>query len=117
MIFIIVVNSKADYFDSDLPQFIYDKLSYLLSVYDCDSLIDFGGIIIAESQTDIDNYYSAEITEKIIREKSVVWHATVTKNNSLCFEIYVDDCFLSAEVRAEWESLSTRTIFEEELYY
>lgn len=115
----IVINRKEDFYDTDLPQFVYDKLAALLLIYETDSLDNHGGIIIAESEKEVNQYLSksVEFSEKIICDNSIsVWHFTVTANNSFCVEVYCFDSLLSEWSRKNLSEHSVRTVYADEFY-
>lgn len=108
--------SEADVMKFPVKEFIQKKLLLLLQLYETDSLKQHGEIIIAENEADavfFEGLY-AEFTEKIICEKSIVWHATFPTSNSSCKEVYIDECFMSNSLKQEWEDNLMRTVYEDE---
>ena len=108
--------SEADALNFPVKEFIQEKLSLLLQLYETDTLKQHGEIIIAENEADATFFEGlyAEFTEKIICEKSIIWHATLPTSNSSCKEVYVDERYMSKSLKQEWEDNLIRTVYEDE---
>ena len=85
-------------------------------MYNTDSLETYDEILVAENEADASFFEGlyAEFTEKIICEKSVIWHATYPTSNSSCKEVYIDENYMSNFLKQEWEDNMTRTVYEDE---
>lgn len=80
----IVLNTTEDTKRSNIPSFVADKVLSLLSVYQSDSLKDYGSVIIIEAEEELSSIdiNAIEFTEKILCDDSVYWHLTIPKSNS-----------------------------------
>ena len=108
--------SVEDALKFQVKGFIMTKLLMLLKLYETDSLKHYDEILVAENETDaafFEGLY-AEFTEKILCEKSVIWHATLPTSNSSCKEVYVDERYMSKPLKQEWEENLIRTVYEDE---
>ena len=108
--------SEADVMKFPVKEFIQKKLLLLLQLYETDTLKQHGEIIIAENEADATFFEGlyVEFTEKIICEKSIIWHATLPTSNSSCKEVYVDERYMSKSLKQEWEDNLIRTVYEDE---
>lgn len=113
----IILNTKAEAINSSLPFFICNKVFSLLSVYDCNTLLDYGSVIVIENRSEAEsiNLSTIEFTEKIICCKTVWWHLTVPKNNSVCEEIFLEERFMNASLLYECNENKNRTVYDDEL--
>lgn len=113
----IILNTKTEAINSSLPFFICNKVFSLLSVYDCNSLFDYGSVIVIENRSEAEsiNLSTIEFTEKIICCKTVWWHLTVPKNNSVCEEIFLEERFMKASLLYECNENKSRTVYDDEL--
>ena len=112
----IKLRSEVDAINFPVKEFILKKLSALLELYNTDSLETYDEILVAENEADASFFEGlyAEFTEKIICEKSVIWHATYPTSNSSCKEVYIDENYMSDSLKQEWEDNMTRTVYEDE---
>ena len=113
----LILNTTEDTKRSNIPFFVADKVLSLLSVYGTDSLIDYGSVLIIETEEELPyiNISTVEFTEKIICDNTVYWHLTVPKSNSFCEEIFLDETLMSNELIEECESNRERTVHDYEL--
>lgn len=113
----IILNTKTEAINSSLPFFICNKVFSLLSVYDCNTLLDYGSVIVIENRSEAEsiNPSTIEFTEKIICCKTVWWHLTVPKNNSVCEEIFLEERFMNASLLYECNENKSRTVYDDEL--
>lgn len=113
----IVLNTSEDTKRSNIPFFVADKVLSLLSVYQSDSLKDYGSVIIIEAEEELPyiNISAIEFTEKIICDDSVYWHLTMPKSNSFCEEIFLEQQILSDYLLQECEANKERTVHDYEL--
>lgn len=113
----IILNTKTEAINSSLPFFICNKVFSLLSVYDCNTLLDYGSVIVIENRSEAEsiNLSTIEFTEKIICCKTVWWHLTVPKNNSVCEEIFLEERFMNASLLYECNENKNRTVYDDEL--
>lgn len=113
----IILNTKTEAINSSLPFFICNKVFSLLSVYDCNSLLDYGSVIVIENRSEAEsiNPSTIEFTEKIICCKTVWWHLTVPKNNSVCEEIFLEERFMNALLLYECNENKSKTVYDDEL--
>ena len=112
----IKLRSEADAIKFPVKEFILKKLFALLELYNTDSLETYDEILVAENEADASFFEGlyAEFTEKIICEKSVIWHATYPTSNSSCKEVYIDENYMSDSLKQEWEDNLIRTVYEDE---
>lgn len=115
----VILNTVSDADVHSVPQFIRKKLSSLLSVYGTDSLIDYGSVIIIETEEELPyiNISAIEFTEKILCDDSVCWHLTIPRNNSFCEEIFVEQQIMSDSLLQECEAVRERTVHGYELQF
>ena len=113
----VILNTVSDADVHSVPQFIRKKLSSLLSVYGSDSLIDYGSVIIIETEEELPyiNISAIEFTEKILCDDSVCWHLTIPRNNNFCEEIFVDEALMNEELIEACEANKERTVHDYEL--
>lgn len=113
----IILNTRDDVFFNDYPEFIRDKVLALLTLYECDSLTDYGSVIVMETSQETESLENTviEFTEKIIGEKTVWWHLTVPKSNSVCYEIFLEQHIMNRVLLNECEANKERTVYDNEI--
>lgn len=113
----VILNTTEDTKRSNIPFFVADKVLSLLSVYQSDSLKDYGSVIIIEAEEELSSIdiNAIEFTEKIICGDSVCWHLTIPKSNSFCEEIFLEQQIMSDYLLQECEANKERTVFDYEL--
>ena len=113
----IFLNTKEDASKHEIPEFIVLRLLTLLSLYNTDSLKDFGPVEIVESKAEAASIpaNNIEFTEKIICEKQVWWNLSVPVNNSYCKEVYIEERHMTPSLLNECEENLIRTVHDSEI--
>ena len=113
----IIINTKEDASKHELPEFIVLRLFTLLSLYNTDSLKDFGPVEIVESKAEAASIpaNNIEFTETIICEKQVWWNLSIPVNNSYCKEVYIEERHMTPSLLNECEENLIRTVHDSEI--
>lgn len=113
----IVLNTINDADVYPIPLFIRNRLSFLLSIFDDNSLDRHGAVIIPETEPEVNSISlrSLEFTEKIICGDSVYWHLIIPRNNSFCEEYFIQQDIMSVSLLRECEANNERTVHDYEI--